>query len=350
MNFSRHHGGDIYDKPQTDLLDFSANINPFGLPLTVIQAAQQAVLNADVYPDPEVQKLTDAISDTCRISSSYVAFSNGACELIFRLAQTLRTGTALIPAPAFSEYEQAFFAAGTHILHIPLLEEDRFHLTRSIFPLLSQKPDVLVLCNPNNPTGHTIAPALITEILDVCRQQNTFVLLDECFIDFLDDPHLHTQRHRIETDPNLMILNAFTKIYAMPGLRLGYAFTSNTALLDKMNEISQPWGVSQVAQAAGLAALKEIDYVQKSRAHISGERPWLMEQLSRCGVQVVGGEANYLFFKTHLPDLKELLLQENILIRSCANYNGLTQFYYRVSVRLRHQNEQLLQALSKTLI
>ena len=137
--------------------------------------------------------------------------------------------------------------------------------------IAKEKPDIIFLCNPNNPTGITIPQDLLEEILETCAMQGIFMVVDECFLDFVKDPEKHTLKGKLEKYPGLFILKAFTKRYAIPGVRLGYGFCSDREVLDRMEAVTQPWNVSTMAQQAGLAALKETEYVEKGRKIIFQE-------------------------------------------------------------------------------
>ena len=209
--------------------------------------------------------------------------------------------------------------------------------------------DMVFLCQPNNPTGLTSPRELLLHIAARCRDFGALLVLDECFTDFLDMPEANSMKRELEHFPNLLILKAFTKLYAMAGVRLGYALCADTALLEALAKAGQPWAVSSLAQAAGIAALREKDYVQRLRCLIGEERPWLLGELTALGLRVIPGEANYLLFACARP-LTLPLRQRGILIRSCANYPGLDERWYRVAVRTHEENQHLVAALREVLL
>ena len=173
-------------------------------------------------------------------------------------------------------------------------------------------------------------------------------MLDECFGDFLEEPEAHTLKNALAEFPNLVILKAFTKLYAMAGVRLGYALCASGELVEAMRQTGQPWAVSSLAQAAGEAALDETAYVERVRRMVMEERPWMMEQLTNLGLRVVPGEANYLLFRCPVP-LIQPLRQRGILLRSCSNYHGLDENWYRTAVRTHNENIRLIQALNEVI-
>lgn len=344
------HGGDVagYEaeygaKP----LDFSANINPLGLPQGVRQAVIGALDSADAYPDPLCRKLRQAIARQEGLPMEQILCGNGAADLIFRLVLALRPKKALVTAPTFAEYEQALALVGCQVQRHMLLEKDDFQLMDRFLQQLHPGLDLVFLCNPNNPTGQVIRPALLDEIGERCGKMGIRLVVDECFQSFLDQPDRHTMKGKLEKDPMLFLLRAFTKFYAMAGIRLGYGLCADTQLLEQMAQCGQPWGVSSLAQAAGIAALQEKEYAQKTRVLIAKERGWLRQALAEQKQRVVGGKANYLFFQTDTPGLGQKMRRCGVMIRCCGNYPGLDDSWYRVAVRSHPENLRLIEALKQ---
>ncbi len=336
------HGGDVYRHP--GVLDFSSNINPLGTPESVIQAACESMREISCYPDVLQEKLLTALADYEQLPEDALICGNGAAEVIFSFVHAIRPERALVTAPSFAEYEGALQAADCDVIYFDLKEEDGFVLPETYLESLTPDLDMAFLCNPNNPTGCTIDPELLNKILERCRDHSIWLLVDECFQDFLDEPHSLSVKAQLDSFPQLFILKAFTKRYAVPGIRLGYGLSANPELLCAMSRVVQPWNVSVPAQAAGTAALKEEAYVNEARALIRQERTFLKEGLNDLGFRVFDSRANYVFFRG--PEgLQEKALEKNVLIRSCANYRGLTEGYYRVAVRKHEENIRLLEAL-----
>lgn len=330
-------------------LDFSANISPLGLPAGVAKAIVEALPAQERYPDPLCRALCTAIGETFRLPSEWILCGNGAADLIWRLALARRPHKALVLAPTFAEYAAALNSADCAVEQHLLLPENEFRLGRDILSKIRRDTDLVLLCEPNNPTGITTAPSLLMEILQRCRACGALLVVDECFNEFLEDPKAHTLKSFLPEYPNLVILRAFTKRYAMAGLRLGYAMSSNGELLDQMRRSGQPWAVSGLAQAAGIAALQENEYSQALHALIGRERPRLAVGLTALGCRVIPGEANYLLFFCDAPELTERLRQNGVLIRDCSNYPGLQPGWYRAAVRGREENDAFLKALKEVL-
>ena len=337
------HGGDVYK--YNHCLDFSANCNPLGTPQSVKQAIIDCVDDLGDYPRVGCGPLREAIASYEHTRKEYLICGNGAADLIFSLCRAQNPKKALLLAPTFAEYEQALVSMGCEIARYYLEEPVDFCVKENYLQVLQkEKPDIIFLCNPNNPTGITMHRELLEGILRSCAESGIFMVVDECFLDFVKEPEKHT----LKEYPNLFLLKAFTKRYAIPGVRLGYGFCSDSKVLERMEAVTQPWNVSTVAQQAGLAALKETEYVEKGRLLIFRESVWMKEKMAQLGLKVYPSETNYIFF--HGPaDLFERCVPKGILIRDCSNYPGLEKGYFRVAVKLHEQNEKLIQVLNEVL-
>ena len=337
------HGGDVYDGEIQ--LDFSANTNPYGTPQGVLDAITAALPRVHQYPDPYCRELVKTISEFESAPKDWILCGSGAAELIYSYCEALRPGRAMELAPTFSEYSLALERVGCQVERYSLKKENYFSLTEDFLPALERsRPDVLFLCNPNNPTGQVIGLPLLEKILDVCEEQGTCLFVDECFLDLSDDGV--SLKSHLGEHPNLFILKAFTKSCGMAGVRLGYCLCAQGQLLEEMSHTVQPWNVSTLAQSAGVAALHERAFLQRTRALIPVERQWLQSQLEALGFWVCPSKANYLLFQGS-QDLWEQLRKQGIAIRSCGNYHGLGTGWYRIAVRLHGENECLIRAMKE---
>lgn len=343
------HGGDVYSarqKMKQEPLDFSANINPMGMPPGAVRAAADALQQCTQYPDPLCRELRAALAAYEGIPAEQIVCGNGAADLIFRIVAATHPQRALLLEPTFAEYEQALRAMDCSIAYFPLQESEGFVLPEAFLQQLTPEINLLFLCNPNNPTGRTVPPALLREIWKRCEEAGILLVVDECFNEFLEHPEQNTLKDVLETGANAVILKAFTKSFAMPGLRLGYGLCGNRDLAERIFFCGQPWGVSIPAQAAGIAALQEQGYLERMRRLIQTERRWLSENLARLGLCVFPSEANYILFRTETEiPLRERMEQRGVLIRACGNYRGLDDRYYRIAVRGHGENERLIAAL-----
>lgn len=345
------HGGDwagYRARFGHDALDFSANVSPLGLPQGVADAIVAALPTADRYPDPLCRELRTALSRAEQLPEPWILCGNGAADLIYRLVWALKPRRALLPAPTFAEYAAALESAGCEVERETLHEADDFAVTEAFVQAVNQNVDLVFLCQPNNPTGQITPPELVQRLVRRCADCGAVLVVDECFLDFLLQRDTLTAKPLLQTAPNLVILKAFTKLYAMAGVRLGYALCSDTALLDKMRAAGQPWAVSGLAQAAGLAALEETAYADSVRTLIADQRPRLAAGLRALGLRVVDGQANYLLFRAP-ADFGAKLRRHGAVVRGCGNYPGLDETWYRTAVRTQKENEQLLKIMREVL-
>lgn len=335
------HGGDIYDGGIA--LDFSANVSPLGTPKSVIDALTRVLPELYHYPDPRCRALVQAIAEFERVPQERILCGAGASELIYTYCEAVRPKRAMVLAPTFSEYAIALQRTGCEIVRHTLAAEQNFDLQEDLLSRLSREGiDALFLCNPNNPTGRLIPGELLEKILLCCRERNIALFVDECFLSLSDGADDLTPF--LPDVPQLFILKAFTKSYGMAGLRLGYGLCADKELLQKMSAGAPPWTVSTPAQAAGVAALKDAAFLAENRALIRAERPRLEEELRKLGLWVCPSQVNYILFRG-APDLHEKLMRCGMAIRNCANFEGLAPGWYRVAVRRREENEQLIAAI-----
>ena len=345
------HGGDwagYRAEFGCDALDFSANVSPLGLPAGVAAAITNALPTADRYPDPLCRELRAALAGAEGVPADWILCGNGAADLIFRLALAVRPRRALLPAPTFAEYEAALQTVGCAVQRVFLREENEFAVTEEFIDAVTPETDIVFLCQPNNPTGQVMPPALVERLVRRCAECGAVLVVDECFLDFLPDCDAWTAKQLLRDAPQLVILKAFTKLYAMAGVRLGYALCGDATLLEKMRGAGQPWAVSSLAQAAGLAALQETAYAGAVRALIAEQRPRMAAGLRALGLRVMDGQANYLLFRA-TPDFGEKLRRRGAVVRSCANYPGLDAAWYRTAVRTAEENTRLLQIMGEIL-
>ena len=339
------HGGDIYGG-QVEL-DFSANTNPFGTPEGVKNAVIHSLETVHRYPDPYCRKLISAISQFEQVPEEYILCGNGAAELIYAYCQAIAPKTAAELAPTFSEYALGLNRVGCTPERYKLTQANGFSLTEAFLEfLIKEQPQAVFLCNPNNPTGQLMDSGLLRKILEFTRKQRIHLFVDECFLDLSQGGE--SLKEYLQENPQLLILKAFTKSYGMAGIRLGYCLCANSETLGAMAAATQPWNVSSLAQAAGIAALQEKAFLEKTRELIFQERPRMQKALEDLGFWVSNSAANYLLFQAPIG-LDQKLKEKRIAIRSCSNYVGLGDGWYRVAVRLPEENSLLLAAFKDCL-
>ncbi len=312
--YSKGHGGNIYDEAIN--YDFSVNTNPLGMPEDVKE----------------------------KLKENQIICGNGASELIYGLVRAIRPQKALVVVPSFSEYIRALRAEDTQMVYYHLAPERDFIVAEDIMSYLTPDIDMVFLCNPNNPTGKLIDPDLMLDIITYCRMNQIYVVIDECFMDFVKDCQKHTRKGLIPYNPYVVILNALTKLFAFPGIRIGYAMTSDADLIHAVNAQLPSWNVSAVAQLAGKEVVHHEEYVEESRKYVFREREYMYEEMKKLGLKVYEPSANFIFFKSDIPMYKKLL-ERHILIRNCDNFDGIMHGYCRVAIKKHNENEILLKEM-----
>ena len=337
------HGGAI----SADVLDFSANLNPLGMPENIKEALARSVGDWERYPDPDCAELTMRLSERLGVPPEKIVCGNGAADLIYRIIGAVSPKRALIAVPCFSEYKKALEESGAEVCGYSLSEENGFAAGDDLLNAAAERlngGDMLILTSPNNPTGQVISKDILRELCAVCEKRNIIFLCDECFIDLTDN--LHSVREFL--NPCVISLSAFTKTYALAGLRLGYAVFGDERLSQTVKRRGQFWSVSSPAQTAGTAALDPVnnDYLERSRRLISNGREFLTKELSALGIKVFPSDANFLLLKSELP-LYDILSEQGIIIRCCSNFETLNENYYRIAVRSESENQRLISALER---
>lgn len=354
------HGGNVHKiQRQTgiqvsDLLDFSANINPLGIPETLLTAMKASLDKAVHYPDPDYRHLYEALARFFQCDEQRLVIGNGAAQVIHELVALLRPRKALLMAPTFSEYRQALEKTNTLIQTLSLKMENEFDVPiQQLEQQLKQGFDLVVLCNPNNPTGRLIPRDQMKQVLTICHDQGCRLLVDEAFMDFTTSEAADSLVKETADWQRLMVIRAFTKIFAIPGIRLGAAVLGDKQLAAKTRCHMVPWSVNVVAESVGsfLNTPEASRYLAQSVEMVTREREWLFHEMNETpGLKPVLGSANYLLVSLDetmppVTRLQQYLLQQGIMIRNCSNYEGLNQRWFRVAVKRREENLQLLHHL-----
>ena len=339
------HGGDIYSLGKK-VIDFSSNINPLGINDEIISALKKGIYNIKFYPDVECGELRNVISQKESIDKKYIICGNGAAELIYNIVLAIMPKKALFTAPSFFEYERAVNIIQGEKKYYFLKYENDFDIFENILDYIDNSIDMVFICNPNNPTGRCVKKVIILKVIEKCEKNSIFAVIDECFMDFVDNREKYSALEYLDEYRNFMILKSFTKVYAIPGLRLGYALCSDCDIIEKMYLSRQPWSVSSFAQKAGIAAFENRDFVKKTVDFISNEREYIIKQFERLKIKYINSKANYILFKSEI-NLDEKLLKYGILIRNCDNYIGLGKGYYRIAVKRHNENKLLIKAIEE---
>ncbi len=334
------HGGNIHkmkrEKTIDNLIDFSANINPFGLHEKIKEAITHHVDDIVNYPDPDNYDLVTEISRRHSVARERILCGNGASDLIFRIVEAFRPKESLLIEPTFSEYRKAL----KRFSNIHTIESIYYDLDL-LEKIKNTDVDMIFICNPNNPTGLLAEDLFLEGLIENAKENGITLIIDESFIDFT-----HSKSFIREAEGSIVVLRSFTKMYAIAGLRLGY-LVSSKEVVEKIKEVSPTWQVSSLASAAGISAFRLDGFEEKTRELIGEERNYLKSNLKKLGFEFFDSSANYLCFTSHIKDLDAKLLNFGIMIRNCSNYIGLGESYYRIAVRSRRDNALLVNSLSE---
>jgi threonine-phosphate decarboxylase len=348
------HGGDIYGiarelgRSPGELVDFSASINPLGFPPGLPAALAAALAEVVHYPDRRCTALREELAACHGLSPDEILVGNGSTELIYLLPRALRPRRGLIVAPAFSEYHKALQAAGAEVHWHYTAAADGFTLREPVDP---GEADLVFLANPASPSGALLPPLEMAAAVRRLSARGAWVVLDEAFIDFVEEASLKTELARM---PRLLILRSFTKFFGIPGIRLGYLLAA-PELVARVAAVQEPWSVSTLAQAAGRACLRDRDFMARSREMVQAARERFLRQLSALhGLQVFPSAANYLLLRITAPgltaaDLRRRLLLRGLIVRDASNFPGLDEGFVRVAVRRPEDNDRLAAALAEVL-
>ena len=381
------HGGNIYkvfrEKNIKEILDYSSNINPYGIPESLKSRIIENLEILERYPDPDYIELRQKLAYLNKVDISNIILGNGATEIIFLFMEVINPQKLLIVSPTFGEYERAvkatervenssilgdshkkkydeksFGKQKIEIEYFELKESDDFKLNISnLKNELAKKYNLLIICNPNNPTGKFLKLDETEEILKECNKYNTKLFIDEAFIDFLKDGMKESIINTKENRYNLFVTRAFTKFFAIPGLRLGYGIYFDKKLEKRISEKKEPWSVNNIAEMAGLTVLDDTKYIEETLKWIEEEKIYMYEKLNKIpGIKVYETEVNFITGKIdeklfseglNVKILREKMLEQGILIRDASNFNFLDERFFRLAIKNRKNNNRVIETLKK---
>ena len=378
------HGGNIYkvfrEKNIKEILDYSSNINPYGIPESLKKRITENLEILERYPDPDYVELREKLAHLNKIDMSDIVLGNGATEIIFLFMKVINPKKILIVSPTFGEYERAVKATEIpgdivslsysngdnknienkkiEIEYFELKESDDFKLNiGNLKNELEKKYDLLIICNPNNPTGKFLKLAETEEILKECNKYDTKLFIDEAFIEFLADGMKESIINTEENKKNLFVTRAFTKFFAIPGLRLGYGMYFDKELEKKISEKKEPWSVNNFAEMAGSTVLDDAEYIEKTLKWIAEEKKYMYEKLNEIsGMKVYETEVNFITGKIdeklfseglNVKILREKMLEQGILIRDASNFKFLDERFFRLAIKDRASNERVIEAMKE---
>jgi threonine-phosphate decarboxylase len=330
--------------PVERILDFSANVNPFGLPERARERLAREARNTrwlTQYPDPEAMELRLAIAKRLGLPIESIVVGAGADALIHAAVRTLEPRRAIIPIPAFSEYERACQAYGCAI--------ERVDLTADFSS--SQPEDLVILNNPHNPTGALVSRVEMLDRVRLIRGAGAKVLLDEAFIDYAPDAAVTREA---ACDTGVIAARSLTKFFGCPGLRVGYAVAA-PAMVRLLAAQLPAWPVTTLALRVLADALGDDDYIRTTLETNRQARMALVAALGQLGCRVFPPSANFILFEVpnafRAPEIRQKLIREHaILVRDCDSFEGLEPGrYLRIAVRQESENQRLTDALAAVL-
>ncbi|NOZ70243.1 MAG: threonine-phosphate decarboxylase [Deferribacteres bacterium] len=343
------HGGNIYRVaeetgiPEQNLIDFSASINPLGVPGKVKDAIREALDSLVNYPDPDTTLLRHEIARHYGVDSEGILCGNGSTELIYLIPRALKPRKVMVPAPSFSEYERAVAACGLRVAGYALQVERGFAVDPAGFIEAMQGCDMAFLCNPNNPTGHLLGRPEVLRIAGAAREMKCLLVVDEAFIDFC--PGASVIRD-VRENPYLAVLRSMTKFYALAGLRIGYG-VFHAEMMPRVREYKEPWTVNSLAQKAAVAALDDSAYAHETMRLMEKEKRFLENGFREAGMEFFPSAANYYLLRTdNASGMVSELRRKGVLLRDCSNFKGLDGSYMRVAVKSHRDNEMLIREIA----
>jgi threonine-phosphate decarboxylase len=344
------HGGNIYRAsqetgiPEREIIDFSASINPLGVPASVVAAIKEGIRDLPNYPEANAEPLAEHIGVLLGVDRKSVVCGNGSTELIYLVVRALSPGKVLIPAPTFSEYERACrLLRGMQGVRFELRGSENFDINLDLFIRAMKGCEMAFLCNPNNPTGRLLGKKALLKIADAAERLKCRLVVDEAFIDFCPGESVVSA---VADNPHLIVLRSLTKFYALSGLRIGYGVFP-PAVAGLVRQHKEPWTVNTLALKAGIVALHDEAYKKESMKRMRQEKRFMERNFRASGIRFTPSSANYYLIQIwNAPEAIALLKRKGLLVRDCSNFTGLDGPYIRVAVKSRRDNTALLRELS----
>ena len=342
------HGGNPWDLAQkkgvalSELLDFSADLNPFGPPPQLGRLLQEAAAYLGYYPEPTYREFREAVAQILGLDPACILPGNGTADLIHLISRWKGPARAAVIVPTFTEYERAVKAdRGTVVPWTLQIQEDRLTL--------------LFLCNPNNPTGTLLSRDRLLNLLEVCEGRGMTTVVDEATMDLVEEGRRYTISPEVTRFRNLIVLRSFTKGYGVPGLRAGYGVAAPERV-EELSRFQPPWAMNLLAAWVGARLVKDQQFLAESRRRLKEARGRMWERLKEIpGAEVSPSQANYFLCRLTSPlvsnePLAAQLQERGILIRTCDDFTGLEPGrFIRMSVRRDSENDRLLDSLEELL-
>lgn len=347
------HGGDIYTEgllKDRELIDFSSNINPLGVPSSFTEHISEGIERLNKYPDIQYRELKVNLLKYINMSflnEKNLVLGNGAAEIIDLAISCF--SKILIIIPSFAEYDLNSHKWGCEIEY-SLLDKEMKLDYKDILSKLDYC-DAVIIGNPNNPNGGTIDKNEFAKILDFSESNNKSILIDEAFIEFAGVDKYSFQ-FEIEKYNCIFIIRAMTKFFSLPGIRFGYGMSRNISLINKIREKQNPWNINCFAELAVKYVLKDEVFINKSKNWIENEIIYFTEKLENIHVieKVYKTKSNFVLCRLRNIDVYKLYdfcLKKGIIIRKASNFKGLDDKCVRFAIKDRYNNDILLRVLKE---
>jgi len=357
------HGSDlekiekIYHIKKENIISFSANVNPLGLSPKLCDAFKDHLEVITSYPDREYTELRKTIGAYCHTDFENIIVGNGSTELISAVIRQKEFKNACLISPTYSEYEREIILNGGACFYYELKPENNFELhTEKLFSMLTEKKiNLLILCNPNNPTSTALKSNTLISILDFCQKNDIFVMIDETYIEFTKEYDIITAVPYLCRFDNFIILRGISKFFAAPGLRLGYGLTGNKLLIEKINETKNPWTINSLAEYAGRVLFTDEAYIRQTKELIFSERKRVCDILrSIPGLKVYEPTANFVLVRIEKENrdadiLFDTAIRRSLMIRNCSTFQGLDNHFFRLCFMNPSDNDQLLTCIREVM-
>ncbi|MBV4418216.1 aminotransferase class I/II-fold pyridoxal phosphate-dependent enzyme [Clostridium tyrobutyricum] len=347
------HGGDIYTEgilKGRNLLDFSSNINPLGVPKSFRDNIDKALNVSNIYPDEEYRNLKHNIRNYLHkgiIENENIVLGNGAAEVIDLVIKNSKS--ICIVVPSFIEYEKNALKWNCNIIYSKLKGNMDFDYEDIESKL--KFSNAVIVGNPNNPNGNILDKKKFMKIVKYCNKNGKTIIIDEAFIEFTGNEQ-YSFLNELENYKCIFIVRALTKFFGLPGIRFGYGISTNKYLIQNIKTNQNPWNINCFAETAVKYVLKDGEYIHKSLKWISDERKFMKSQLNKISIinKIYNTYANFILCKLKSIDCMTLYdecMKNGAIIRKCNNYRGLDNNYIRLAIKDREKNQQMLDILSR---
>ncbi|WP_055070924.1 pyridoxal phosphate-dependent aminotransferase [Clostridium massiliamazoniense] len=354
-----NHGANIFDLSKNlglskdSLLDFSSNINPFGASKKAQEGLKENIHMVSMYPDPEYKELKSSISSYCQCNSDNIILGSGATELISSFIKTISPKKALLLSPSYSEYEKELNKNNCITEKFFAKKENEFviNVEELISSINQSAYDLVIICNPNNPTGFAFTALQIEEIL---KNTNSFIMIDETYIEFTD-LNIFSSSKLTDKYEKLFVIRGTSKFFSTPGIRLGYALSSQKDLKDAISKNIDLWNINIFASIMGEIMFKDVEYIKDTYAKLEKEREFLLTNLRKFNsLKVFNSYGNFILCEIKdqsisSTELYNKLLSKGLIIRNCSSFPTLSDYFFRVCILKPEHNILLIDNLKELL-